>query len=108
MQTRQRPRLTAFRRGLIVAAVSLALVAVPAVGSAGEWWQARRDESEPIVVVSRKLPLRAGNGTDYPAKVELPRGCEVRWLFERHGWLQVKTGGGLIGWVPADAVFTDG
>ena len=92
------------RRWAVIAAMSLGLAAVPALGSGVEWWRARRDAAEPVVVVSRDVPLRAGNGTDYPPKAELPRGCEVRRLFERGGWLQVETGGGLLGWVPADAV----
>jgi uncharacterized protein YraI len=55
-------------------------------------------------VVNRDLPLRAGNGAEYPAKLDLPRGCEVRRLVERGDWLQVETAGGAIGWVPRDAV----
>jgi hypothetical protein len=97
-------RMVRRRRWLIVAVVSLAIAAVPAVGSGIEWWRARRDAAEPIVVVTRDLPLGSGNGADYPTRAELPRGCELRRHFERSGWLQVETGGGLIGWVPADAV----
>lgn len=94
------------RRWFVVAAVTLALAAVPCIGSAIEWQQQRRDAAEPIVVVSWEVPLRIGNGPDYPAKIDLPPGCEVRRLFERGGWLQVRTGGGLVGWLPADAVIT--
>ena len=57
---------------------------------------------EPVVVTARDVPLRIGNGVDYPAKLDLPRGCEVRRLYERGGWLQVETGGGAVGWVPAN------
>jgi hypothetical protein len=97
-------RMSRQRQWISVAITAFALAAIPAVGSGLEWWRSRRDAAEPVVVVNRDVPLRAGNGGDYPAKVALPRGCEVRRLFERGGWLQVETGGGLAGWLPADAV----
>jgi tetratricopeptide (TPR) repeat protein len=97
-------RMVALRMWLTVGVISFILAAVPAVGSTVKWWQTRRDVAEPIVVVVRDIPLRAGNGADYATKAELPLGCEVRRLFERNGWLQLQTGGGLIGWVPPDAV----
>ncbi len=96
--------MTRRRRWLVAAGTLLAAAAVPAIGSLVEWQHERRDSAEPIVVMARDVPLRAGNGPDYPPKLEMPRGCEVRQLFDRGGWLQVETGGGTVGWVPADAV----
>jgi hypothetical protein len=103
-----RSRMTRRRRWLVIVGAVLALAAVPAVGSGVEWWRERRDVAEPVVAAVRDVPLRAGNGSDYPAKLDLPRGCEVRRLFERGGWYQVETGGGAVGWVPADAVISAG
>jgi hypothetical protein len=97
-------QMTRRRRWLVAAGVLLAVAAVPAVGSAVEWQRRRRDAAAPVVVVTRDVPLRTGNGADYPAKLDLPRGCEVRRLFERGGWLQVETAGGTVGWVPRAAV----
>jgi hypothetical protein len=97
-------RTTRRRRWLITAGILIAVAAVPLIGNGIEWSARRRDAAEPIVVVARDVPLRIGNGADYPLKLDLPRGCEVRRLFERGGWLQVRTGGGAVGWVPADAV----
>jgi tetratricopeptide (TPR) repeat protein len=97
-------RMSHRRRWLVAAGLLLALAILPAIGNGIEWWQAQGDAAESVVVVARALPLRAGNGADYPPKLELPRGCEVRRLFERGGWLQVRTGGGAVGWVQADAV----
>ena len=97
-------RMTRHRRWLVSAGVFFAVAAVPAIGSVIEWQRQRRDVAEPVVVVVRDVPLRAGNGADYPAKLNLPRGCEVRRLFERGGWLQVETAGGAVGWVPPAAV----
>jgi hypothetical protein len=102
-------RMTRRRRWFVAAGVMLAVAAVPAVGTGVEWWRARRDAAEPIVVVARDVPLRAGNGPEYPPRLDapLPRGCEVRQLFERGGWVQVETGGGAVGWVPRDVVVGD-
>jgi hypothetical protein len=100
--------MTRRRRWLVAAGLLLAIAAVPAVGSAIAWQREQRDAAQPVVVVNRDAPLRTGNGADYPAKLDvpLPRGCEVRRLFERGGWLQVETAGGAIGWLPQNAVVT--
>lgn len=97
-------RMTRSRRWQVAAGLFLAVAAVPVIGSGVEWCAARRDAAEPIVVVARDMPLRVGNSVDYPPKLDLPRGCEVRRLFERGGWIQVQTGGGAVGWVPVDGV----
>jgi tetratricopeptide (TPR) repeat protein len=95
-------RLIGARRWLVAALVFIAAAAVPVIGSGIEWLRVRRDMAQPIVVAIRDVPLRLGNGTDYPSKLEVPRGCELRQLFERGGWLQVQTGG-ANGWIPSDA-----
>jgi len=53
--------------------------------------------------------LRTGNGTEYPPRLDvaLPRGAEVRRLFERGGWYQVELSGGPVGWLPREAVVAD-
>ena len=101
-------RMTRRRRWLVVGGVLLSLAAVPAVGSALKWQRQRRDAAEPVGVVARDVPLRVGNGADYPPKLDvpLPRGCEVRRLCDRGGWVQVETAGGVVGWVPRDAFVT--
>jgi uncharacterized protein YgiM (DUF1202 family) len=96
--------MTRRRRWLVLTLVVFTAAAIPAIGTGVERLRARRDKAEAVVVTARDVPLRLGNGMDYPVKVELPRGCEVRRLFERSGWLQVKTGGGEVGWLPATAV----
>jgi hypothetical protein len=102
-------RMTRRRGWLMLAAVAAAVALVPAVGSGVGWWRQRRDEARPVVVVARPQVLHAGNGADYPPRLEapLPRGAEVRRLFERGGWLQVELSGGVVGWVPHQAVVVD-
>jgi hypothetical protein len=97
-------RMTRRRTSLVIAAVVSILAAIPAIGSGVQWWHARRDAAMPVVVAARDEPLRVGNGLDYPPTLDLPRGAELRRLFERGGWLQIETGGGAVGWVPIDAV----
>ena len=77
---------------------------MPCGGSLLEALDRRRDAATPVVVATRDIELRAGNGSEYPAKLQLPRGGEVRRLFERGGWLQVEAADGTVGWLPADAV----
>ena len=102
--TFMRWRMTRRSRWFIVGLMFLSFAAIPSIGTGVEWLHGRRDAAQPVVVVDRDVPLRLGNGADYPAKLELPRGCEVRRLFERSGWLQVQTGGGEVGWLPTTAV----
>jgi hypothetical protein len=102
-------RMTRNRRWLAAARLAIMLAAVPAVGSGVEWLRQRRDAAEPVVVLARDCPLRVGNGPDYPPRLDapLPRGAEVRRLFERPGWVQVELSGGVVGWLPGDAVVAD-
>jgi hypothetical protein len=102
-------RMTRRRRWLAAAGLALGLAAVPAIGSGVEWLGQRRDVAEPVVVLARDCPLRVGNGPDYPPRLDapLPRGTEVRRLFERNGWVQVELSGGVAGWLPREAIVTD-
>ena len=77
-----------------------------AVGSGVEWLRRQRDDATPVVVLARSELLRTGNGSEYPPRLDvpLPRGAEVRRLFERAGWYQVQLSGGPVGWLPRDAV----
>src|SRR5262245_48721535 len=95
------------RRLWVWVAVGAAVVALlPAVGSGVEWTRRQRDVATPIVVLARSEMLRTGNGVEYLPRVDvpLPRGAEVRRLFERAGWYQVQLSGGPIGWLPREAV----
>ena len=97
-------RMTRRRLWLAIGVTLFGLAAVPALGSGVYWWHARRDAAMPVVVAARDEPLRVGNGVDYPATLDLPRGVELRRLFDRGGWLQVETNGGAIGWIPNESV----
>jgi hypothetical protein len=98
--------MTRRRRWLFVASTTLLLAAVPAVGSTVLWQRERRDVMAPVLVVARDCPLRIGNGASYPPRLDapLPRGAEVRRLFERNGWYQVELASGVVGWLPREAV----
>lgn len=99
-------RLTS-RPGWATPAAVAGLVGVVAV--AGVWWQIDRetaaDRAAPVLVVRAETPLRAGNGTSYPPRLDapLPAGAEVRRLHRRGGWVQVETNG-AVGWLPEAAV----
>ena len=49
------------------------------------------------------MVLRAGNGPDYAAKINLPQCVECRKIGERGDWLQVEFASGLTGWVEKQA-----
>lgn len=102
-------RMTRRRLWLWVAMGSAIIALVPAVGSGVEWLRRQRDEATPVVVLARSETLRTGNGLEYTPRLDvaLPRGAEVRRLFERGGWYQVELSGGPVGWLPRDAVVAD-
>lgn len=83
----------------------LQLVALVVLG--GLWWhddrQWRRENAEPLVIVTQDVALRRGNAESFPTRLEskLPRGVEARLRNRRGGWVQVRLAGGTIGWVPA-------
>ena len=73
----------------------------------------QRETAEPLLIVSEDILLRTGNSDGhgssleaYPARLEpkLPRGVEVRQLWQRGGWVQVRLASGVIGWLPETAV----
>jgi hypothetical protein len=100
------------RRSPGITAVSLFAGALLMAGLWG-WLQYHiaEDTSQPLVVVARNgVALRRGNGPLYPRHPDLPqvnRGMEARVLSERGDWFQVRFPGGEIGWLPADAVYTN-
>jgi hypothetical protein len=99
-------RMTRRRLWLWLAVGAAVIALVPAVGSGVEWLRRQRDDSTPVVVLARTEMLRTGNGTEYPPRLDvaLPRGAEVRRLFERAGWYQVQLSGVVVGWLPREAV----
>jgi hypothetical protein len=101
--------MTRRRLWLWLGVIAVVILIVPAVGSGVEWLRRQRDETTPVVILARSEMLRTGNGTEYPPRLDvaLPRGAEVRRLFERGGWYQVELSGGPVGWLPHDALVTD-
>lgn len=93
-----------------VSAAVVGLLGIVAVGAA--WWQIEReiaaDRASPVLVLRLDAPLRTGNGTSYPLRLDapLPLGAEVRRLHVRGGWVQVETAGGAVGWLPEAAVMS--
>ena len=81
-----------------------AVLAVKWQGHREARWEAER----PVRVLIRETTLRKGNGDSYEPRLEwpLPRGCEVRELFRRGGWVQVELTGGAVGWLPEASVIT--
>lgn len=102
-------RMTRRRLWLHLAVGAAIIALVPVVGSGVEWLRRQRDKATPVVVLARSELLRTGNGSEYPPRLDvpLPRGAEVRRLFERAGWYQVQLSGGPVGWLPRDAVVVD-
>src|SRR5439155_25733232 len=99
-------RMTRRRLWIWLALGGAVIALVPTIGSGVEWLRRQRDETAPVVVLARGEMLRTGNGAEYPPRLDaaLPRGAEVRRLFERGGWYQVEVTGGPVGWLPRDAV----
>ena len=100
------------RRGAWLTAAIVALVVTLLLGLAttAEEWRQRSQDAQPVVVIARDdVPLRNGNGRDYPRRHELPvnRGVEARLLFERGDWVLIELSGGETGWVPRSAVLID-
>jgi hypothetical protein len=64
-------------------------------------------ESAPRIVVCEKdTPLRSGNGSAFPLRLDapLPAGIEGRERHRRGGWVQVELNSGIVGWLPESAV----
>jgi len=99
-------RMTRRRLWLRLAVGAAVIALIPTAGSGVEWLRQLRDAATPVVVLARSEMLRTGNGTEYLPRLDvaLPRGAEVRRLFERGGWYQVELSGGPVGWLPRDAV----
>ena len=104
-------RMTGRRLWLWLAVGALVIAVVPALGTGVESLRRQRDRAAPVVVLERAEVLRVGNGAEYPPRLDagrldaaLPRGAEVRRLFERGGWYQVEVGERIVGWVPREAV----
>lgn len=104
--TLTRWRMTRGRLSLWIGLIAVFIALVPTVGSGVEWLRRQRDDATPVVVLARSEMLRTGNGPEYPSRLDvaLPRGAEVRRLFERGGWYQVELSGGPVGWLPREAV----
>lgn len=72
---------------------------IPIIGAAVSYSRKARWESSPICVIRTATDLREGNGTDYPAKLQLPIGVEARLIGHRSDWVQLEFASGLVGWV---------
>lgn len=57
-----------------------------------------------VSVTASRLNLRESPGTDARVLASLVRGDILARLDEREGWVQVRTGAGLVGWVSRDHV----
>lgn len=79
-------------------------------GLAGRrWWEEWQHRVPAIVVVATPDQiLRAGNAHVYPPRRErpLPVGLEGRGLASRGGWIQIRFGENVTGWLPESAVIT--
>lgn len=101
--TRRRRLLRLGIAALLGGTVSVCLVAFVQ-------WNIQSDGGYPIVVIRQDgVPLRTGNGVDYPPRCDTPlnRGVEGRLLFDRKDWLQIQLAGGEVGWVPRMAALID-
>ena len=96
---------------------ALAIVALAILGAA--WLQDQRQQEREnaykLLIVTEDVLLRTGNSDGhgnnleaYPPRLDskLPRGVEVRELWRRGAWVQVRLAGGVIGWLPETAVRT--
>jgi len=95
---------------LTLALAAFGLTAVVAGLLAAATWSEERLHRYPLVVISREVPLRKGNGLSYPSRegsAALRPGVEASLLFRRGDWLQIELSGGEVGWVPADAALVD-
>jgi len=97
-------------RLLIYSLAGFALSAVAAgLLLAGNVFEAKLHR-HPVVLISREVPLRKGNGLSYPARegsALLRPGVEAGLLFRRGDWLQIELSGGEVGWVPTAAALFD-
>jgi hypothetical protein len=93
-----------------LAAAALAFLGVLWLQDERQW---QRENANPLLVLTDDVLLRTGNADGrgspteaYPPRLEpkLPRGVEVRQLWKRGGWVQVRLAGGVVGWVPESAV----
>jgi hypothetical protein len=95
----------------------LATIALAILG--GAWLQdhrqQERENASKLLMVTEDVVLRTGNSDGhgnsleaYPPRLDskIPRGVEVRELWKRGGWVQVRLAGGVIGWLPETAVRT--
>jgi hypothetical protein len=95
----------AVRRGGAAPFAAVTGTALLVAGAAADEWRRAPLRPPAVVVAEERVPLRRGNGTAYPPRLDapMPRGLEARPVAERGGWLQVELSGGVVGWVPAAA-----
>lgn len=77
-------------------------------GIAARWVEAELRSQQlaiPLVVTSRPVHLRTGDGQSFPPQVEapLPAGVEAMVRREWGGWFHVELADGTLGWLPRDA-----
>lgn len=91
------------RRWLIIASVMVPLALIPPLNELVRHMRQKHDRAAPPVVIAKDTVLRAGNGPDYPSKINLPYCAECRKVGERGDWLQVEFASGLTGWIEKQA-----
>lgn len=96
-------RNTGSGSGLALSGIGAAIAIVALMSWAKE--NRQQNLAQTLAVVRRGDPVavREGNGLSYPAATveQLKPGAEVIILGQRGAWLHVRTGHGLVGWVPA-------
>ena len=102
-----------FRRSLWLAFMTGAGFALASGTAYGCYWIHRQHQRDvdfpPAIIQLDDVPLRTGNGHNYPRHADLPTlspGMEARRLVIRGDWWQIQFASGEIGWVPARAALS--
>jgi hypothetical protein len=93
-----------WRRALQYALVIVGIVLVVGILALGSSLYLGNDRSEGVIVAT-EVDVTSGPGAQYVAEFTLHSGAEVQLVEVRSNWVRLALpGGGLEGWVPANAV----